>query len=187
MQCCAEQCSQRIGDAYVSTQATPGTFYCGHMFYATQKAASMPGASVVRDAQGNTAVGFIHTPCDPYTSGDVPYDQQQRLSPMQKIVGAALRGYYDAAVPASGEYGPVKIMLNGYGAFRDVVDNPTAQFVSNQTNLDSAMRNAFGARVMTKWSRPVVSGASTTYRYVVAVSLLLGDIYSLTPFFRVSL
>merc|ERR1711963_833256 len=86
---------------------------------------------------------------------------------MQQVVGAALRGYVATIAASKGIQGPIKIMLNGYGAFGSVVDNPTAQFVSNSTNLDCAMRLASGTSMSERVLDRTIS-AGTTYRYLIA-------------------
>ncbi len=154
-------------NASVKHGTDPGDFYCEHLFFLSQKEAGKRGSSVVKNAAGERLVGFLHLPPDRYQGdGVVDYTQAQRHGSTRQVVGAALRGYYEDAVNA-GAGNPVRLLLTGYGPFQSVVDNPTGDFVSHRENVDAALKNAFGSRLLSPRGEPV-PGLPDTYAYRIA-------------------
>jgi hypothetical protein len=115
------------------------------MFYSTQRAAEQPGSSVARNPQGEALAGFLHVPGDQEATGDMgnAYTRKESRRDTRSVVGSALRGYIDAALPQAGA-GPVRILLTGYGNWGSVIDNPTGAFVASKRNVDAAMLQGFG-------------------------------------------
>jgi pyrrolidone-carboxylate peptidase len=127
----------------------PGDFYCEHTFFTTQGAANAPGSSVLRNAAGERLVGFLHVPSDPHTyQPSAPLDQEARHGATREVVGAALRGYVDE-IQRSGE-SPARVLLTGFGPWELVQNNPTGDFVAHRENVDAAMREAFGRRLLSR-------------------------------------
>jgi len=134
-----------------------GDYYCEHMFFMAQNAASLPDASVLRNDRGEHMVGFLHVPGDSYRyqePGTGGYTLAERHIGTREVVGAALRGYFAAVAPQVGE-GSVKLMVTGYDRFGGTRNNPTAEFVQKQENLDAAMAEAFGDQLVTPIGTPL--------------------------------
>jgi hypothetical protein len=148
----------------------PGNYYCEHMFYSAQLAASDPGSSVALNSAGEPLVGFLHVPSDVWQAGErgIGYALKARHDKTCKVIAAAIRGYYDTAASQVRE-GPICILLTGYGSFMSITNNPTGEFVSNRANIDAAMQQAFGTGVVrpAKEGKGGRFGAATAYRYHV--------------------
>ncbi len=153
--------------AIVRHGADPGDFYCEHAFFTAQTAAEAPGSSVVRNAHGERLVGFLHVPRDAATeSVDAVADQAGRHRGTREVVGAALRGYVDDAQRAGAS--PTRILLTGYEAWGGVRNNPTGDFVAHRSNVDAAMRQAFGRHLVSAEGRRVGGDAhSNVWSYRV--------------------
>ncbi len=153
----------------------PGDFYCEHMFYSTQVAAQQPGTSILRNEQGESLTGFLHMPGDREATDNASEDYTRKTSQKdaQAVVGSALRGWIDTALPQVSS-GPVRMLLTGYANWGSVVNNPTGGFVSAKKNLDAAMAQAFGAQLKTKQGKAVDQGAGThvfqTWSYRIATA-----------------
>jgi pyrrolidone-carboxylate peptidase len=147
----------------------PGDFYCEHAFFVAQKEAQSPGASVVKNGAGETLTGFLHVPPDVHTYRDPEpgIDVDVRHKNMRSVVGAALRGYYEQALP--NVTGEVKVLLTGYTTFHSVKNNPTGDFVSHVKNIDAALESAFGAQLLTKQGqvRPGAAGDAERLAYTI--------------------
>jgi pyrrolidone-carboxylate peptidase len=147
----------------------PGDFYCEHAFFITQSEARSPTSSVVKNAAGETLTGFLHVPPDVHTYRDPEpgIDVDTRHKNMRSVIGAALRGYYEQALPSV--TGDVKILLTGYTTFHSVKNNPTGDFVSHVKNIDAALESAFGAQLLTKQGqvRPGASGDAVRLAYTI--------------------
>lgn len=126
----------------------PGDYYCEHMFFSTQGAAAQPDSSVLRNRRGEPMVGFLHVSGDRWTSGGDDYTLAQRHAGTREVIGSAIRGYYDEAARTVPD-GPVRLLLTGYDTFMSTSNNPTGEFVSESENVDAAMREAFGDRLLT--------------------------------------
>ncbi|MFO0724544.1 MAG: hypothetical protein U1E65_12225 [Myxococcota bacterium] len=151
------------GDAVVTLGTDPGDFYCEHMFFSAQLAASLPGASVLTNKLGEKLVGFLHLPSDAYTAGELTVPSQaERHQATRQVVGAALRGYYEAAKAND----PVRILVTGYDTFGWVKNNPTGDFVTHGENLDAAMKIAFGAALI-QVGATETHGPLETHHYTV--------------------
>jgi hypothetical protein len=127
----------------------PGDYYCEHMFWSAQRAASSC-ASIASNAEGEPLVGFLHVPDDKWTSrliGGHDYSLQERHEGSWHVVGAALRGFFDDAAPAVA--GPVRMLLTGFGPFMTARNNPTGELVTEKENLDELMRAGFGRQLTT--------------------------------------
>lgn len=125
----------------------PGDFYCEHAFFGAQLEASRPDSSVVTNQHGESLVGFLHLPSDPYANQTerTGYTQDSRHAGTREVVGAALRGYYEqirAQEPDSSQ--PIRILLTGYDTFGSIQNNPTGDFVAHPENVDASMRRGFG-------------------------------------------
>ncbi|MHB8875783.1 MAG: hypothetical protein ACYC8T_19015 [Myxococcaceae bacterium] len=156
------------GGVAVNHGSDPGDYYCEHMFFSAQTQAMRPGSSVVANAEGEKLVGFLHLPRDSWSEGTGgAYTQQQRHAGTREVIGAALRGYYDAASPqVSG--GPVRMLVTGYGPFMSMRDNPTGDFVAHPENLDAAMKQAFGDNLLSAQGKRIAGeGDDATYQYQV--------------------
>ena len=139
-----------VGETAVEHGDDPGDFYCEHMFFGAQLAASSPGSSVATNDNGEKLVGFLHVPPDRHVreepGGD--YDQGERHGATRRVVGAALGRYLDEAMARTAD-GPVGLLLTGYDRFSLISNNPTGDFVSHRENVDAAMVGAFGDRLLT--------------------------------------
>lgn len=154
------------GEVKVELGTDPGDFYCEHMFFSAQIAASLPGSAVCTNKAGEKLVGFLHLPSDAHTSGELPVESQDaRHEKTRQVVGAALRGYYEAARSSSGS-GPVRLLLTGYDTFGWVKNNPTGDFVTHPENLDAAMKLAFGSALLSVAEGPP-QGPLSERRYTV--------------------
>lgn len=154
------------GEVKVELGTDPGDFYCEHMFFSAQIAASLPGSTVCTNKAGEKLVGFLHLPSDAHTSGELPVESQDaRHEKTRQVVGAALRGYYEAARGQSGG-GPVRLLLTGYDTFGWVKNNPTGDFVTHPENLDATMKLAFGSALLSV-SEGQSQGALLERRYTV--------------------
>ena len=127
----------------------PGDFYCEHAFFTSQQTAALPSSSVLKNAQGERLVGFLHVPRDAATdkAGAVD-DQDARHDGTRDVVGAALCGYVADAGASVG--GALRILLTGYEQWGSVQNNPTGDFVSHPQNVDAAMARGFGRTLMTR-------------------------------------
>jgi len=140
--------------AKVEHGTDPGDFYCEHLFFSAQTEAAKPGSSVQKNARGEALVGFLHVPHDAHLSGDASdtYTEAARHAGTRKVVGAALRGYFEDALP-NVKSGPIKILLTGYGPFDWIKNNPTGDFTTHVENIDAAMKEAFGKRLLSSGGR----------------------------------
>lgn len=158
----------QTGQATVRHGSDPGDYFCEHVFYAAQYAAILdPGQSVAANVQGERLVGFLHIPGDDATAKPPrELDQTSRHAATRQVVGAALRGYVDAALPQAGT-GPVRLLVTGFGPFEEIRNNPTGDFVRHTSNLNAAMQSAFGDRLLTPQGE-ILPGATpdqTTIRF----------------------
>ena len=156
------------GGVAVNHGTDPGDFYCEHMFFSAQTSSLKPGSSIVANSEGEKLVGFLHVPRDNWSEGaGGPYTQEQRHGGTREVIGAALRGYFDAAAPQVGN-DPVRMLVTGYGAFDSMTDNPTGDFVTHSENLDAAMKHAFGDNLVTPQGKRIAGeGDDATYQYQV--------------------
>ena len=160
-----------------------GNFYCEHMFYATQREAAKPATSVVKNPQGESLTGFLHLPGDREATADASegYRRGDSSKDARAVVGSALRGWIDTALPKAGS-GPVRMLLTGYANWGSVVDNPTGAFVSSKHNLDAAMAKAFGPTALLSKSGTAIDQASgpkmnyTTWSYKIKIGGVVRDI-----------
>ncbi len=140
-----------VGGAQVAESSEAGGYYCEHTLFSTLEASSKPGSSVVQGQDGALA-GFLHVPDDEATySRDPVADQAQRHEQTRRVVGAALRGYFDQISLQGGvaDGDPFRILVTGYGSFMDEIrNNPTGDFVAHEENLTAAMQQAFGAALV---------------------------------------
>jgi hypothetical protein len=140
------------------------------MFFSTQEKAAEPDCSILADAQGERLCGFLHFPRDPETSLDPDTQptrsEADRHAETREIVARALRGWSDTIAPQVAKE-PIRILLTGFGAFMDVKNNPTGDFVRHQENLDAAIARAFGARLKTPQGilQPDDAAGAPTYLY----------------------
>lgn len=130
------------GGVQVLSQREAGDYYCEHTCWVLNHEATQPGSSIARNAEGNPLVGFLHLP------GELDAEGPHRHDATREVIGAALRGDIDAVRAAAPGTSPVRVMLTGYGAFQGVDNNPTGDFVSHPENLDAAMRQAYGDRLV---------------------------------------
>ena len=123
----------------------PGNFYCEHMFFSAQMAASAPDSTVVRNREGEKLVGFLHMPPDAFTGGGAgEYTQATRHENSRTVIAAALSGLVREIRRTKSE---PHVLLTGYEKFSWVENNPTGDFVRHAENIDAAMQRAFpGAR-----------------------------------------
>lgn len=151
----------------------PGDFYCEHMFYSTQVAAEQAASSVLRNEQGESLTGFLHLPGDREATDNASEDYTRKTSQKdtQAVVGSALRGWIDTALPQVSS-GPVKLLLTGYANWGSVVNNPTGGFVAAKKNVDAAMAQGFGAQLKTKQGKEIEQGSGEhvfhTWSYRIA-------------------
>lgn len=133
----------------------PGGYYCEHVFYTAQQTAAH---SAVRcNGWGEALIGFLHVPGrrDGWLGADSPrhgqpVDPARRHAGTRRVVGRALAGFCTTLMADPPDLdSPLRILLTGFGPFAAVVDNPTGDFVSDDTNLDAAMGVAFGRRLLT--------------------------------------
>src|SRR5438067_4611906 len=74
----------------VAHGSDPGDFYCEHCFFTATEAANAPGASVLKDVDGEPLTSFLHNPSDDATSIDAPVaDQAARHADRRDVIGAA--------------------------------------------------------------------------------------------------
>jgi pyrrolidone-carboxylate peptidase len=140
----------RAGGGRVVHGDDPGDFYCEHMFFSAQQAATS-SPTLARNAEGEKLVGFLHCPWDAETSRDpaqASYTLAQRHGRTREVVGAALKGWFDDAQATV--QGPVKMLVTGYDRFMSARNNPTGEFVTAQENLDAALVAGFGADLKTQ-------------------------------------
>lgn len=140
----------------------PGDFYCEHAFYLGQKTANEPGSAVVKNAQGERLVGFLHVPPDSHTNSEplASIDPAQRHDGMREVVGSAMKGYFDEAAPRVA--GDVRMLVTGYERFGSVRNNPTGDFVSNADNITEGLRRSFGDRLLS--DQPELVDGALRYR-----------------------
>jgi pyrrolidone-carboxylate peptidase len=102
----------------IALSGDPGSYYCSHVFFVAQRFARERGL-----AGGDAPrVGFLHIPRDELIDGRGGYDPGVRHAALMDVLARALRGLASA--------GSASILVTGFGAFEDVVDNPTGDFVS---------------------------------------------------------
>ncbi len=156
------------GGVPVNHGTDPGDYYCEHMFFSAQASSLRSGSSVASNREGEKLVGFLHLPRDGWSEGaGGAYTQEQRHAGTREVIGAAVRGYYDAAAAQVHE-GPIRMLMTGYGPFSSMTNNPTGDFVTHRENLDAAMRNAFGDNLVSNEGRRVSGdGDDATYQYQV--------------------
>lgn len=120
-----------------------GRYYCAHALFLGHLAVERGRAPVLHDDEGEPLVGFLHVPPDAYTQGEAsaPAAEPARHRDTVRVVAAALAGWWPVLSRVDG---PARVALTGYGAFRDVVDNPTGAFVASRAALEQALALAFG-------------------------------------------
>jgi hypothetical protein len=112
-----------------------GGYYCAHAFFLAHDYGRREAACVARDEAGEPLLGFLHVPPDERTlTGKGAREPAVRHAETRLVVACALRGYLAAAATAVPE-GELRLLVTGYGSFRDVVDNPTGDFVGDAGNL----------------------------------------------------
>ena len=144
----------------VLSQREAGDFYCEHTCWVLNAEANKPGSSIVKNAEGNALVGFLHLP------GALDVPGPNRHVATTEVIGAAFRGDIDAVRAQGPKTDPVKVMFTGYGAFQGVDNNPTGDFAANPKNIDAAMRAAYGARLVGA-GKNVSSPAGTVRQFEV--------------------
>jgi hypothetical protein len=125
----------------------PGDFYCEHALWTLMSNAADVGVTV--NPKGERQVGFLHIDHDRFCSSppDAVIDPAVRYEQHRRIIGCALRGYYDGGKAQVLNTEPFKILLTGYGPFMSVTNNPSGGFVAHRDNIDAAMQFAFGGRL----------------------------------------
>jgi pyrrolidone-carboxylate peptidase len=145
------QPSQRTLPEIRYNSADAGNFYCEHVYFVAQEQALASSSSVLSNSDGHRLVGFIHLPEDAQTTrapnpSPTAADLAARHGDTRRVMGAAIAGYYNEA--AAQTTGPVRIMVTGFGPFSNITDNPSGDFVSHRANIDAAMEQAFGTRLV---------------------------------------
>jgi hypothetical protein len=122
-----------------------GRYYCAHALFFGHLAVERGIAPLVRDEHGDPLVGFLHVPPDPQTRGAASdaSDDDERHGATRRVVAAALAGWVRVLARAL-EDEPARVVLTGFGSFRDVVDNPTGAFVRSRDDVEAALALAFG-------------------------------------------
>ena len=110
-----------------------GGYYCEHVYYLALRAAAEELAAVLRDEAGDPLVGFLHLPRDQDRPGSATRHQQTA-----EVVAAALRGWAAVAASCLPEGTQLRLLLTGFGPFRDVTDNPSGDFVRGEEGLTRA-------------------------------------------------
>jgi hypothetical protein len=120
----------------------PGDYYCEHALFVQQRFAFEAG--ILKNAHGESLTGFLHVPHDEHTGkpADEPIDASQRYARHREVVGAAVFGFFHDAKKMTQE--DVRILITGYGPFMSITNNPAGGFVSDRSNIDAAVRHAFG-------------------------------------------
>lgn len=121
-----------------------GGFYCALLLFALCEEAHRSDTPIQRGPHG-PLVGFLHVPDAPYDYTPIPgpADERDRFQASRhrvtrEVVGLALRGLI-AAMPPLVRQRP-RVLLTGFGPFRDVRDNPTGDFVTHLANVEEAVR-----------------------------------------------
>lgn len=128
-----------------------GDFYCEHVYFVAQEQALASSSSVLSNSDGHRLVGFIHLPEDAQaerapSASPSAADLAARHGDTRRVVGAGIAGYFNEA--ARQTEGPVRIMVTGFGPFGSITDNPSGDFVAHRENIDAAMEQAFGSRLV---------------------------------------
>jgi len=138
------------GGTRVTQGSDPGDFYCEHAFFTSTQEAQRKDTSILKNSHGEPLTGFLHVPADKATfQSETRIDPAERHAERRTVVGAALRGLVDAARPQLPSDAPVRVLVTGYGAFGSVKNNPTGDFVGQQSNFDAAMQRGFGDKLVT--------------------------------------
>lgn len=130
-----------LPDARESDDA--GRFYCAHALFLAHLAVERGRAPLARDDEGEPLVGFLHVPPDERTLDDKRPPSADRHRDTKRVVAAALAGWAPAlarALPGD----PLRVVVTGFGGFRDVVDNPTGDFVRSFADVRETLVLAFG-------------------------------------------
>lgn len=129
-----------LPDARESDDA--GRYYCAHALFLGHVAVERGLAPVALDDEGDPLVGFLHVPPDEGTLGGVPSSLGDRHRDTKRVLAAALAGWA-AALSDAGWDDPVNVVVTGFGSFRDVVDNPTGDFVRSREDVCETLGLAF--------------------------------------------
>lgn len=160
---------------------TAGSFYCGHANFIINHNAPK---SVLFDQQGDPMSLFIHVPADEFT--DVPaekalkpsidfsngqfvisnplYNLDYRHAQMQQTLGIIFRGHWLQSVSQLKDNEPLRLYITGFGAFNRIVNNPSGEFVSHESNLFGMLTEAFGSGLVTRLGQ---NDDGSVYRYSV--------------------
>ena len=114
-----------------------GTYYCAHSLFLAHEVAREPETPLALDESGRPFLGFLHVPADAQATGGAP-GEGARHDKTRAVVGAALAGWLPALHRRVPE-GELRVLVTGFGPFRDVVDNPTGDFVRRPENLALAL------------------------------------------------
>lgn len=118
-------------EADVQLGVDPGTFYCADQLANLIALTGEP-------AFAGVLTGFIHVPPDRSTGAAAAaathlLPRSDNLQQCARVVAAAAR-------ELSAGTSALTIVLTAFGPFAGVVDNPTAAFVADPANLDTAVR-----------------------------------------------
>lgn len=132
-----------LADVRLSEDA--GGYYCAHVLYLANEMA--PRAALLENACGEPLVGFLHVPRDAACQASAPVvPHMVRHAKTRSVVAAAVRGYVEDALER-GAREPVRVLVTGFGPFKDVLSNPTGEFVSHPENVRASLALAFGATI----------------------------------------
>lgn len=120
-----------------------GRYYCAHSLYLAHELAREAEAPLVHDERGRPFAGFLHVPADPQATGAPAVPDEERHERTRAVVGAALAGWLPA-LAARTDDDELRVLVTGFGAFREVTDNPTGAFVRARANGAAALRLGLG-------------------------------------------
>lgn len=118
-----------------------GAFFCAHTLFALHHA---PPSSLLRRDGGEPLAGFLHVPPDPWTMSNAPAPKAERFAALGLVASWAMAGLETMARPLLGEGEAWRLLLTGFGPFRDVTNNPTGAFIANADALQRSVALAFG-------------------------------------------
>lgn len=120
-----------------------GRFYCAHALFSGHLAAERGLAPILSDDEEEPLVGFLHVPPDQRTVDLEAPLESDRHQDTAVVVAAALAGFAAPLLRREAR-DTVRVVVTGFGAFRDVKDNPTGAFVRSRAALERSLALAFG-------------------------------------------